>query len=85
MNLNAVYEFEQMIHETALDDQALPGRAVVPLKRLLFLKPHDVPEPLRGQLRELQSMGAHAQDMDKDEARAFISRIISFHSQLTPN
>ena len=85
MNLNAAYEFEQMIQETALDDESLPGRAVVPLKRLGFLEPHHVPDTLRAELLELQSLGTLTPDMDKEGARRFIARIISFHAKLTSN
>jgi hypothetical protein len=83
MSLDAADEFDQMIYEIATDDQALPGRAMVPLKRLVFLKAHHVPEPLRGELRELQSMASRAHDMDKEGARTFISRIFSFRAKLT--
>jgi hypothetical protein len=82
MNLDVFNEFEQMIYEIATDEQALPKRAVVALKRLIFLDPADVSEDLRGELRELKSSGERARDMNVDEARNFISRIISFRSKL---
>jgi hypothetical protein len=82
MNLDALNEFDQMIYEIATDEQALPERAVVALKRLNFLDPSSVSENLRGELQELKSSGKRARDMNVDEARNFISRIISFRSKL---
>jgi hypothetical protein len=83
--MNAKSEFNQMIFEIATHEGDLRARALVPVKRLVFLKAEHVPESLRSDLQQLKDLGETAKHMTVEESRNFITRILSFDGKLNSN
>jgi hypothetical protein len=82
MDTNARDEFNRMIYDIATDAGNLTERVQNGAKGLTFVEANQVPEQLKGELQSLKDLWAKARSMTSDEARQFISRIISMRDQL---